>query len=311
MANRAFCTIITDDYLHYAKALRDSLVTFDSSISLNVLICTAKTNWKITTDIKNIQLHFLEDVCEKGLGKAIYNKYYKVNKDHFRWSMKPVFINYLLLQKGIDKVLCVDSDILFFGDYQFLFDALNTHKILLTPHWRSHQPSVDKDNFGLLFIGGLYNAGFVGVAKGGESAMDWWATVCLYECTVDKTRGLFVDQAYLNLLPIYFDNVEILKHRGCNVAGWNFTAHQQVLVDQQVLINRKDPIIFIHFSNDTINKILKGKANLLLVHLRKYEKILQKYKSDFQFKVKYGKMSDRSPFFKRIKNFLLFHLDRL
>jgi hypothetical protein len=36
----------------------------------------------------------------------------------------------------------------------------------------------------------------------------------------DPSHGQFVDQTHLNLLPIYFDHVKILKHRGCNVANW-------------------------------------------------------------------------------------------
>lgn len=308
----SFCTIITPDYLPYALALRDTLVSFDSTASLNIFISTTKEKWSAPNqDLTNSQLIFLEDLCQAKIGKAIYDKYYTANKDHFRWSMKPVLIEYLLTEQNFEKVIYVDSDICFFNKYHFLWQALDTHSILLTPHWRSAQPKTGNINFELLFTGGLYNAGFLGVAKSGLKAMRWWASACLNACVIDSTKGLYVDQTYLNILPIYFEKVKVLKHQGCNVAGWNTEVCKRVLKGDAVLINGNTPIVFIHFAKETINKILTEADKLLLPHLQQYEKTLQKYQPSFLFKIKHGKLSNQSPFFKRIKNFLLFHLERL
>ncbi len=84
--------------------------------------------------------------------------------DDFRWSMKPVFISYLLDQ-GAEKVLYLDCDMFLFQDPSFLFKKLDTADILLTPHWKIDDPLVDKASFLSLFTSGIFTAGFVAPAK--------------------------------------------------------------------------------------------------------------------------------------------------
>ena len=102
-----------------------------------------------------------------------------------------------------------------------LFNELENNNTVLTPHWRGEYPEIDEVNFNLQFVGGLYNAGFIGVNESAKNAMSWWANACLYKCEKDFKNGHYVDQTYLNLLPIYFEGIKILKHQGCNVANWN------------------------------------------------------------------------------------------
>jgi lipopolysaccharide biosynthesis glycosyltransferase len=162
--------------------------------------------------------------------------------------MKPVLINYLIKVSAYEKVICVDCDLFFFNDFSFLFEALDQYNILLTPHWRSSDPFKDPNGFKYLFNHGLFNAGFIGVNKHATAAMDWWANVCWFSCANSSFEGQYVDQTYLNLLPVYFENVHILKHQGCNVAQWNVLECKRILqMNGSVLINNRYPIVFIHF----------------------------------------------------------------
>lgn len=279
----SFCTIITSNYFHYALTLYDSLKKYNPQITLNILILTSNTFAKKYSNIdKKIKLLFLEDICNKGLGKQILKKYGN-DTDTFRWSMKSVFINYLLNDKNYDKIIWVDPDLFFVGDYNFLFEELEQNNIILTPHWRSINPKIDQAEFDFLFIAGLYNAGFIGVNKNGRDAMEWWANMCLFECKKIPTKGKWDDQTYLNLLPIYFDKVKILKHQGCNIAEWNYNYCKRSLIsDGNILINNKWPLIFIHFTPYTIKKIISLKDGLLLPYLKEWHKSLKHYNPSFR-----------------------------
>jgi len=122
----------------------------------------------------------------------------------------------------------------------------------------------------LQFVGGLFNAGFIGVKSNSKHIMDWWAGCCLYRCEKDFSAGHYVDQIYLNLMPVYFENVKILKHQGCNVANWNQVVCKREIVAGEVRINKKWEIVFLHFTKSTIVGILSGEDHLLTPHLNSY-----------------------------------------
>ena len=199
--------------------------------------------------------------------------------DCFRWSIKPVFINFLLDQ-NYDQVFYLDCDLHFFASFDFLSDDLDGNGVLLTPHWRASNPQMDEFNFSVLQTSGLFNAGFVGVSRHGRQAMEWWATVCAYKCKKASNEGLFVDQAYLDLLPVYFDNIKIEKHRGCNVANWNQIECERIVSENgQVKIKGCFEIVFIHFTKSTIKGIKSGQDYLLRPYLNEYQKSLDSHKS--------------------------------
>ena len=184
-----------------------------------------------------------------------------------------------LIKKTCDQVFYIDPDICFFSSFEFFAQYLEFYSILLTPHWRCSNPYIDPSNFAILQTSGLFNAGFIGVSKNGIPAMEWWSKVCLYKCIKDSRRGLFVDQSYLDLIPIYFDNVKILKHKGCNIANWNQVECKRTINEKgEVLINNSWIIVFIHFTKSTIRGIKNGQDSLLKKHLEQYEAMIQKYK---------------------------------
>ena len=280
-AKNTFCTIITRDYLPYAKTILSSLQRFDSQVRLHVLI----VGENVTLKHSGLFVHTLNEVTNNvAIGDRIVLKYNNENsKDQLRWSLKPVFINFLFSQ-GYEKVIFTDPDTYYFSDFGFLFDELNCQGILLSPHWRGKSPTMDHVNFDLQFVEGLYNAGFVGVHKNSKDAMDWWAKCCLHRCEKSQTLGHYVDQTYLNLLPIYFDNVSVLKHQGCNVAGWNISYCKRVKENDTAKINNQWPVVFIHFADLTISMMVQGQDDFLVPYLHEYISELSKNGVDLDLK---------------------------
>lgn len=280
-----FCTIITGDHIHYALTLRHSLVKYNKDAQLYILTTDISTrNAELLQEFENVLLLSLEEVCDSGMGKSIYNKYFERDMDAFRWSMKPVFITHLLRNRDVRKVMYVDCDIYFFNDYSFLFEQLSDSNVLLTPHWRSSDPHRDPANFGLLYTNGLYNGGFIGANEFAIPAMDWWAMACEYVCVKDTSSGLFVDQVHLNILPVYFENIGIVRHRGCNVANWNMTECYRVATGNgtEVFIADEYPVIFIHFTGSMLKGILSGQDILLQPYLEEYYNVNSGYADTFK-----------------------------
>ena len=275
-----FCTIITADYFFYTKAIYDSLKRFNLKVKFHVLIVD---DFKRRLDYDGIEVSTLENLKNDFQEDYALIKHYEYDKaSNLRWALKPLFLKYLLLEKKYNKVIFVDPDLYFYHNPFFLFNNLNDSDVIITPHWRSKDPTKDVSNFNSLFSGGIFNAGFFGCNANSINILDWWLSVCAYK--MEKKDGFYVDQGYLNLMPIYFSKqVSILEHKGCNVANWNMIECKRTSVGKTVLINNKYPIVFIHYTNATINIIVSGQDMLLKPFLDIYKAALLKHNESFKF----------------------------
>ncbi len=261
----AFCTIITKSHLPYATTLFQSIQKFGVESRFVVYVVDGGAD----APDAGIEVLTPDDLASEPLEAQIRAKYYRQNTDKYRWSMKPVLIG-KLLRSGCEKVIFLDSDLYFFEDPTFLFEELDDHNVLLTPHWRCSLPGRDANDFYRNFTHGIFNAGFVGVNRNAVPALEWWANACVFRCEKNKPTGLYDDQRYLDLVPVLFENVKILRHRGCNVANWNIMESPRSIKGSDVVIQSAYPIIFIHFAHHTIEGILNGEDELLLPYLRTY-----------------------------------------
>ena len=268
-----FATIITTNHIDKTLTVLESLNQFDSDVTLHVLLVDydQHTIDKLqTTNLITYDLNELINQPNELLGKIIVGKYAQ-NSDELRWALKPLFILYLINQ--YDTLCYIDCDLYFCGNYQFIFNKLKTVPIILTPHWRQiHAYGVD---YHYNYKHGIYNAGFIGFNKEAIEALQWWAALCARECTKSEDACTYTDQRYLDLVPTYFEKTEILRHYGCNVAGWNTRYLNRRRQGEDILVNEM-PIIFIHFSQVTINMITDGEDNCLIDYYRQYKSILSK-----------------------------------
>ncbi|WP_424962266.1 glycosyltransferase [Ekhidna sp.] len=282
---KAICTIITKSHLHFARVLHKSILRFIPNMQMHILIVDVSEN-EMPNSFEGQSIYSNEFITQSELGKKIYTKYFQKNMDHYRWSTKSVFMSNLL-EKGVDHLLYLDSDLFFFDDPSFLFEMLNNNDVLLSPHFRCSDPSTDYNEYGRNNTHGLFNGGFVGANKEGIPALNWWAKTCHSVCEVNKKAGYYVDQSHLNMLPILFENIGIIRNHGCNVANWNILGSPRSQKNGELLLDGKDKLVFIHFTSDTIQGILNGEDPLLNPHLDKYEKALMEEKPSMRpFKIK-------------------------
>ncbi len=265
----AFCTIITSNFIPFARALFQSLSKFDSGIEMFALVIDSDEKF----EFPEVQCLKLEDLSEERLVREIKTKYVD-NPNSLRWSLKSVLMIHLLKTGKYEQVFFVDPDVYFYSDFRFLYKELGDHSFLLSPHWGCMHPEKSKLYFQRLLTDGLYNAGFLGATRKGLSTLNWWAESCLYSCERDPSRGLHDDQGYLNLFPILSQDTKILRHRGCNVAEWNrFEISRSLDQNGNLILDGSYPLVFIHFSN--LGYLVENDP-MLIPYLERYEEELRK-----------------------------------
>ncbi|MCO5260546.1 MAG: hypothetical protein M9916_10415 [Crocinitomicaceae bacterium] len=270
----AICTISTKSHLFKSHALFESIKKY-SSTSLYCLV-TDSNNFET---VEGVNYHEINDLKNNNI-QQLTNKY---TGDKLRWSLKSVYVKFLL-ESGYERVIYVDNDIFFYSSPDALFEKLENSDFLLTPHFYKADPTKEQNWLEANFRVGLYNAGFFGANRNAITILDWWTDCCLYEVKKAYWRGLFDDQKYLDLIPIQFNNVEVIKNRGCNFAGWNSDNAKIEKIDNQLFING-DKLVFIHFAALSMERFSTNQSIVYSSYMQ-YLESLRKYNSSFNYQKK-------------------------
>jgi hypothetical protein len=242
MVNAA-CTIVSLNYLSYARSLCESFLRFHPDCKFYVLLVDRLPDG-IDLMAEPFELLLVEDL-DIPYFKAVAFKYGVVE---LNTNVKPTFLK-KLLGLGIDHLIYFDPDILICSPADLIYETLGSYSIVVTPHCTSPNNG-DLDAELLLLRSGVFNLGFIAVSKTEEAHrfLTWWEDRCLSSGYSELWTGLFVDQKWINLVPCYFDSLKILKHPGCNVAYWNL--HERILEETtgSWVVNGEVPLVFFHFS---------------------------------------------------------------
>lgn len=284
----AICTISTQSHIFKSLALRKSVSPFFDGD----FFCLVTDFDEVLPIDDSIHWNRTIELQEQGAVKILE----KYKADQLRWALKPTYLKFLLKQ-GYDQVIYVDNDVFFYSDPTFLFDLLRDHSFLLTPHFYSSDPSENQNWLEANFRVGLYNAGFIGVSQKGISILDWWENCCVYNVKKSYWRGLFDDQKYLDLVPVLFDDVKIVKHKGCNLAGWNYRNYSYKREKDQCVLVNNEPLVFIHFAALSFTEF-SNPSNIFFPEFQKYLTALKKENSSFEWKAtRWEKRNIRSFFY--------------
>ncbi|MBK9191861.1 MAG: hypothetical protein IPM77_10280 [Crocinitomicaceae bacterium] len=193
----------------------------------------------------------------------------KYNAFELCCALKPFCGEYLFHQLKEEEVLVyLDSDILFYNDILLIAEELGAHDILLTPHFMSEPPDFNKISELDVNNTGLYNGGFFAFKNNSNTTeiMKWWKERMKQFCFTDFEKGMFVDQIWLNFVPLYFKNVLISRHKGLNVAYWNFHERNLSMNSYSAWkVNNESPLVFIHYSGFRLYR-----RDLISIHQTRY-----------------------------------------
>jgi len=152
--------------------------------------------------------------------------------------------------RGAPAAIFLDPDVLVLSSLARLFDHVARHAVTLTPHLL--EPLAGADRFArelVILQAGTLNAGFVGVTEtpSARAFLHWWQRRVERHCRHDVAEGIYYDQRWLDLAPVFFNGVSILRDPACNVAHWNLPERSLRVEGGEVLVDGR-PCLFFHFS---------------------------------------------------------------
>lgn len=302
----AACTIVSKNYMAYAQTLADSYLFHNPGHKFFVLLVD-----RICPE-DNFSNERFELISVEDLGILNFDHIaFKFDILELNTNVKPSFLKFLLQKKGIQQLLYLDPDIYFYQSAQPIFDKLNEHEIILTPHCISPINDKLRPAEQDYLKAGVFNLGFIGVNHSEETIrfLNWWEDRCLMLGFNEVRNGIFVDQKWINFVPCFFNSVYILKHPGCNMAYWNLHERQLTLEDGVLKVNETEDLIFFHFSGinirDNALEISKHQNRFKMNDREDLRSIFLKYKTavkdhDYEryqlhYKYSFGFFSDGTP----------------
>jgi glycosyltransferase involved in cell wall biosynthesis len=249
--NATICTIIAKNYLAQARCLAESFYEQHPDGRMFVLLIDQPDNCFDPRD-EPFTVVPMSDLAIPGFLQMAFR--YTVLE--LSTAVKPFLLEYLFEHADLEHLIYLDPDIYCYRPLTPLLDALQTHMLALTPHLLAPLDDQYRPSELDILRAGVYNLGCIGLARGPElrAFLRWWQRRLERDCVVDLSRGLFVDQGWMDLAPTLFGGVAIVRDLGCNVAYWNL-AHRHVTASADGWTVNGQPLIFYHFSGLSIEDI--------------------------------------------------------
>jgi hypothetical protein len=247
--NIAF-TVCSNNYLAQAKTLADSFLKYNQKTKFVIGLIDKRSDLIDYASFKDFTLIDVESIFIEGF----YDLIHKYNIVELNALVRPYYFKCLFdTFKDAENILYIDPDIMVFNALDNIIELFNDYNILLTPHALKPIPLDGLQPDELWFLNyGIYNFGFLGIKRSPDSFnfLEWLSERLKEFCYIRTSDGMFVDQIWGNLVPIFFKGVKIIEYPNINVAYWNL--HERHLTSSQenyFEINDSLPLLFYHFSN--------------------------------------------------------------
>jgi hypothetical protein len=240
-------TLCSANYLAHAKTLGDSLRQTNPDCEF-VIGLVDHLSSEIPTVWHPYELIPVEDVGIEGLGDMIA----RYDVVELNTAVKPFYIDYLYRRDpSVEAVIYFDPDIVLYASLAPLAETLRSRSIVVTPHSCTYDDSDTAIYYeqGML-RSGVYNLGFLATRRSPNTSalIKWWQHRLREHCYYTPGTGIFVDQLWMTLAPLYFD-VHVEKHPGYNMCYWNHFERRLSQTDGRYVVNGVHDLVFYHFSS--------------------------------------------------------------
>ena len=241
----AFFTIVSNNYLHFARTLLRSVRQQEHDADLFCVLVDDDYSMieSVACDFNAITLDELN--LPEGICFLFQYTILELNTAVKPWAAEH------LMDLGYEEVIYLDPDIFVYEPLKEAHSKLRSGaNIVITPHLLS--PIADDRSPNELDIrkAGTYNLGFCAMRRTMEtySFLHWWQKKLTRHCVIDLDKGMFVDQSWIDLVPGLFDGVIILRNVGYNVAYWNLAQRPFTRLNNGRYMLNNEPLTFFHFS---------------------------------------------------------------
>jgi hypothetical protein len=245
-------TLCSTNYLAHAKTLGDSLVEHNPDYHFVIGLVD-----RLPPDMRPWwnphELIAVEEVGIPDLPEMVA----RYDVVELNTAVKPFYIEYLYRRDAsVDCVIYLDPDILVCTSFAALVEKVRSGVIVVTPHSCTYDDSDTAIYYeqGMLRAG-VYNLGFVATSRGANTAalLRWWQHRLREHCYYAPGSGVFVDQLWMTLAPLYFE-VYVEKNPGYNMCYWNHFERRLSRAGQRYVVNGKHDLVFYHFSSYSPDK---------------------------------------------------------
>jgi glycosyltransferase involved in cell wall biosynthesis len=244
-ARTAVCTIVSNNYLPFARTLMGSLREIHPEWDRHVLI-TDEIRGHFNPQSEDFEVLEVEKLPLPGGRRMLFQ--YSILE--LNTAVKPWWLAWLFERGDYDRVIYLDPDILLYQRLEEVERSLDAGSLMcLTPHLTRRLSEDLKPNEIDILRAGAYNLGFIALGRHPDLAdfLAWWQSKMESDCVVDFDSGLFVDQKWIDLVPGMYPDVSILRHEGYNVAYWNLENRRLEKRGDRFEVNGQ-PLVFFHFS---------------------------------------------------------------
>lgn len=243
-------TICSNNYLAQAKTLGDSIKLTNPEYLFFIGL----------TDILSPEIDYPNEIeheiilCNEIGIPDFDNLWKKYSIIEFCTCVKPFYFQYFINNfADLEYLYYLDPDTFVYGNLNIIEKEFGMDgRILLTPHIVT---PINLDNKmpteSLFLTHGIYNLGFLGFKnpENKNELLDWWSERTYNLGYNQPWNGLFVDQLWFNLAPLFFNDIIISKNPGLNMAPWNLHERHLSQINGINMVNDDFILIFYHFSN--------------------------------------------------------------
>ncbi|MBC8035417.1 MAG: glycosyl transferase [Chitinophagaceae bacterium] len=251
--NKIIFTLCSNNYLAQASLLVTSFLQHNADYTFYIGLVDAVNTSVLYPTHPAVKVLPCEEVLTKDLLKGMAQRYKIVE---LNTSLKPFYIEYFFRLYENCTVIYLDPDIYVYHSFDDIEEMLRSNEIILTPHCLTPIPLDEREPQERSFMKyGTYNLGFVALRKSANSVrfVKWLQERLAILCYSEVGIGVYVDQSWINLVPIFFENVYVSRHPGMNAAFWNLHERNFEMDKDRITVNKEYPLLFFHFSSFNTN----------------------------------------------------------
>lgn len=165
------------------------------------------------------------------------------------YACTPFLIDYLI-EAGYEGVVFLKQETLVLDSLAPVFDELQRHSVLLTPHYLEPPGGASGVEWELKTLrAGVFNGGFLAFSNREESRrlLAWWKRKTRRGCFRAVDQGVHFEQRWLDFFPSFAPDAHILRDPGMNVGHWNL-AERRIRVRQGRVTAGSAPCRVFRFS---------------------------------------------------------------
>jgi len=242
-------TICSANYLAHARTLGDSVRAHNPDFHFVIGLVDRMPDGLEAGYLEPFEVIPVERLNLPQLGEMVK----KYNVVELNTAMKPFYMDFLYKRdQNVDVVIYLDPDILVCGPFVTLLGKLKTYSIVVTPHSCTYDDTAVNIHYEKVMLwAGVYNLGFIATSRSDETTafLKWWQIRLRDHCYYRPgVAGLFLDQLWIGLAPLYFRRFYVETDPGYNMCYWNHFERRLSLCNGKYVVNDHHDLIFFHFS---------------------------------------------------------------